>query len=550
MQPAEYLTLKGLPFKVRGDNLIFNCPFCADTEEKAAMHKDTGAFNCLHHNRCGERGSFMYFQQRMGDKPKLRSLEPFISSPKKRVYKRPEVKATGLSASHAKWFEKRGISLDTLVEFGVRSDGEVIVFPYRKGGELVAAKYRTLDKKMWKTKDSEPVLYGRDGVEGDELIICEGEIDALSYREYGYRNVVSVPSGASDMTWIENEWEWLEQFTKILISMDMDEAGRGAVEVMAQRLGHWRCYSVALPHKDINDCLTRGVSGDVVGQAVAGAREFKLDAIAHPSDYHDEVLSILTDESFGRGRSTGMRELDEILHGWRWGELTVWSGRNSSGKTTFLNQLMLEAMKQHGDRVMIASLEMKPSRLLAWMLRQTDMHLTQATIDSALDALDAGLYLMNRMGKIDPDFLLEVFEFAARKYGVKHFVLDSLMRVSLDGPNKYEEQERFVTRLVAFAQQYEVHVHMVAHPRKGWSDDDHPGKVDVSGSGDITNLAHNVLIMWRPTAELRSEMRKEGEDYDAILYVRKNREFGSEGKVELVFNVNTKTFEEWFGRRA
>lgn len=550
MLPAEYLGKKGITFKRRGENLVFNCPFCGDTEEKAAMHAETGAFNCLHQNRCGEKGSFTYFQKRMGDDPKPKSYDHFVNSPKPKTYTRPKLSASGLSATHSAWFRKRGIEMDVLSEFGVKSDRNAIVFPYRKDGEIVAAKYRTLDKKMWKTKDSEPVLYGRDGIDGQELIICEGEIDCLSYRQYGRKNVVSVPSGASDMTWIENEWEWLEQFTRILISMDMDEAGRRAVEVMAQRLGLWRCYRVDLPYKDINECLMNGVKAGVIDGALEQADEFSLEAIVRPSDYSDEVVSLMLDPNHGRGQSTGFPTLDRILKGWRWGELTVWSGRNSSGKTTLLNQLMLEAMKQHADRVMIASFEMKPSHLLRWMMQQGGLShkSTREDIEAALDALGGGLYVFNRMGKIDPEFVIEVFEYAARKYGIKHFVLDSLMRVSLSGENKYEQQENFVNRLVEFAQTYDCHIHLVAHPRKGWSDDDHPGKVDVAGAGDITNLAHNVLIMWRPTAELRVKMKGEGQDYDAILYVRKNREFGEEGHVELDFNVNTKRFDEWYRR--
>lgn len=547
MTPVEYLNKKGIEYKRRGDNLVFNCPFCGDTEEKAAMHVDSGVFNCMHLNRCGEKGTFWYFQSKMGDTPEPKSYDSHIETLRSKTYAKPDIKQEELSQKHRGWFNARGISNDVLLEFRVTSSGNAIVFPYYKGGELVAAKFRGPEKKFWKTKDSEPVLFNRDAVDdSDSLIICEGEVDAMSFAEYGYHNVVSVPSGASDTTWIENEWDWLNRFGKIYISMDMDDAGRRAVEVIAERLGLWRCYNVKLPFKDANECLTNGIKADVIDSAIEQAEEFRIPEITRPNEYADEVVAILTDEEYGKGRGTGFEQLDSILGGWRWGELTVWSGANGSGKTTILNQLVLDAAKKHGDRTFIASLEMKPTQLLAWIIQQGNKGgrpVDEEYIRLALDVLSGAIHMMNILGKIDADLVLDVFEFAARKYGCKHFILDSLMRVSLKG-DKYEAQEAFVGRLVTFAQKYDVHVHLVAHPRKGVSDDDTPGKVDVAGTADITNQAHNVLILWRPTSEKLAKLKEEGKRTRARLFVRKNRELGRVGDINLDFNEETRRFIE------
>lgn len=543
MQPAEYLSKKGIQYKVRGENLVFNCPFCEDREEKAAMHRETGVYNCMHHNKCGAKGTFFNFQQRMGDTPAPRSYDDFIHLPAKKKYVKPKVHPKALNDEHRKFLNGRGITDELIEEFSLRSENGAIAFPYKKDGELVAVKYRTLDKKFWRTKDSEPVLFNRDSIDSDSLIICEGEIDAMSYRTYGYY-AVSVPSGVSDTTWIENEWDWLERFPRIYISMDMDEAGRGAVEVLAERLGLWRCYDIRLPYKDINECLTNGVSGDEIDDAVRNAQEFHIREIVGPREYADEVVRILTEPGYAHGRSTGFDKLDRILRGWRWGELTVWSGRNGSGKTTLLNQLVLEGMKQHGDKVFIASLEMKPSKILAWMVQQGGVSGDERKIRLALEAMQQGVYLFNKLGKVDPDLIVDVFEFAAKKYGCKHFILDSLMRVSLKSHDKYEQQEELVNSLVSFAQKFNVHVHLVAHPRKSMSDTDKPGKVDISGSADITNLAHNVLILYKPTYEEHIALREKKQDFDAMLFVRKNREFGDEGQFALTFDQTTRRFDQ------
>ena len=84
---------------------------------------------------------------------------------------------------------------------------------------------------------------------------------------------------------------------------------------------------------------------------------------------------------------------------------------------------------------------------------------------------------------------------------------------------------------------------MVAHPRKTQSDDDTPGKVDVKGSSHVTDLADNVLVSYRPDDEQKEKFRKKGKTVsDMVMFIKKNREFGYEGRVFLWYNDNTKKF--------
>ena len=70
--------------------------------------------------------------------------------------------------------------------------------------------------------------------------------------------------------------------------------------------------------------------------------------------------------------------------------------------------------------------------------------------------------------------------------------------------------------------------------------------MDVKGTGDITNLAHNVLIVWRPEEEDKDNAKKKGKDVpDAVLFVKKNREFGVEGGIRMKFNPVTKRFADY-----
>ncbi len=178
------------------------------------------------------------------------------------------------------------------------------------------------------------------------------------------------------------------------------------------------------------------------------------------------------------------------------GELSVWSGINGHGKSLFLSQMMLEAMTQ-GERVLIASFEMRPERTAERMVRQV---LTYQTEDMN-EAVEAMAWLSKRglvnanTGQMKAENLLSYMaEFA--KEGVSQFVVDSLMKVGID-QDDYNGMSRFVNQLVTLAQRFNVHVHLVAHSKKQEDETGTPGKFDVKGPAEITNLPDWVFALWR-----------------------------------------------------
>ena len=115
---------------------------------------------------------------------------------------------TGLQDQHMAFLKTRGISDKTAIEmklfsankyFGrIAKQTDAIGFPYFKGGQYIASKYRSIEAKDF-TQDSggSHIFFGIDKVdETRPLIIVEGEIDALTLIECGITNGVSVPSGA------------------------------------------------------------------------------------------------------------------------------------------------------------------------------------------------------------------------------------------------------------------------------------------------------------------------------------------------------------------
>jgi len=540
----SYLESKGLVGKRRGDEFITNCPFCGDTEYKFSVNIINGKFICNHAKRCGISGGFYELQKRFGDIPV--SLKKRTESIIKTTYKKPTVQIKSqITQSVFNYLQKRKLSKQTIEHFKVCAQDNIVMFPYYKNGELVNVKYRDITdkKKMWMEKDAEPVLFNRDNIETKDIIIVEGEYDAMAFYEYGYE-VVSVPNGATGNAWIDVEWDYLNTFNNIILCFDNDAAGREGALKVAKRLGIWKCLLVTLPRKDINECLIDGVSKEKIAQCIASATYIEPEHIVSPMIFAQSIKDIISRGSALNGLPTAWKDLNNIIKGWREGEVTIWTGRNGSGKSTFLNQCFLDIARR-GQKCCIYSGEMQPARYLRWALFQLaeKSSITQEEVDVYLNWMSDKIYILNITGGVDYGQLLEDFEYTARRYGVKHFIIDSLMKVNIDG-DEYAGQKMFVSKLCDFAKTLEVHVHLVAHPRKSFSDAEEVGKVDVKGSSHITDLADNVIVLTRVDEETKEKLlARNKRPCSMYLYVKKNREFGIEGRVSFDFNEATKTFK-------
>jgi twinkle protein len=545
----DYINRKGYQFKQRGNELLMNCPFCpgGDKERKFSMNAITGAWNCLHLNSCGAKGSFREFQTRHDDEPESIYGAVFYQE-KKKSYKIPKVTITKPTNAVYEYLALRGMSGATIQRFGIGSKNEnVVMIPYYKDKTLVNVKYRDITDKsqMWTEKEAEPVLFGRDLIEDDTaLIICEGEYDAMALWEYQIE-AVSVPMGAGNHEWLSNEWDFIDTFKTIYLMFDKDTVGISASKDLATKIGIWKCRLVELPHKDANECLKKGIKREIICECLENAIELQPAHLVSAEEFRKPVHDLFRQGSILKGIPTAWEGLDDILKGWRGGELTVWSGRNSSGKSTILNQHFLHTLGQDVN-CCIASLELPPPRYLRWAIIQKTENSNPSVfaIDNCFDWFAGRLLIIDRYDRVESKYIMECFEYAARRYNCKHFILDSLMKVRLSGDNAYKSQEDFVNELSDFAKKYKVHIHLVVHPRKGEKDSDIPGKVDIKGSSHITDIADNVLQLYRLNDDERQKAVKRGKPTDMTLFINKNREFGTEGSMRMLFDETTKRFRD------
>lgn len=255
---------------------------------------------------------------------------------------------------------------------------------------------------------------------------------------------------------------------------------------------------------------------------------------------------------------SGFQELDRSIGGFYAGEVSVWTGRRGEGKSTLLGQMLLESINQ-GFPVCAYSGELPAWRFKQWVSLQaagpdnvtakTDtysgkpFYSVSPFIQSQIDEWWRDkFFLYDNQGGSDEGRIIRIFEYACRRYGCCMYLLDNLMAVRLGGSSDadyYRAQSEFTGRLVEFAKKNEVHVHLVAHPRKG----DKNSRLeadDVGGSGDVTNRVDNVFSLKR-----LSEKEAEQNGFHSVLSVLKNRAYGSTISVGLDFDEPSRRFYKY-----
>jgi twinkle protein len=217
------------------------------------------------------------------------------------------------------WFEKRGISRETVDRFGcygtaqwfpqANAEKRCVAIPYHRGGELVNHKYRSEKKEFRQDKDAERTLFNVDALEGqDTAIFVEGEMDVMALAEAGTLNVVSLPDGApaklkdepdpDDKRFVSlaNCETELSQIEKFIIAVDADEPGNVLAEELARRLGRERCWRVQwptlndAPRKDANEVLVED-GAEVLRECIEAAAPYPVSGLYGAAEFGEKSLN-------------------------------------------------------------------------------------------------------------------------------------------------------------------------------------------------------------------------------------------------------------------
>ena len=235
------------------------------------------------------------------------------------------------------------------------------------------------------------------------------------------------------------------------------------------------------------------------------------------------------------------------------GETSIWAGINGHGKSLITGQVALDLARQ-GQKVCIASFEMPGEITLARLIRQAcgGPDPTEAYIDRFLDWATGKIWIFDQEGVCDQKILKGVIRYAALERGVQHFFIDSLMKV-VRSETDYDAQKNWVDEVIAIGKDTGIHIHVVAHIRKGDSEYDVPDKFDIKGSGSIVDQVDNTFIIWRNKKKeeqlrmpnLKPEDQEKLEKIpDCLMVVAKQRNYEWEGKIGLYTHAKSMSYVE------
>jgi twinkle protein len=559
------------------DTNRYICPLCSHKRKKkgdrtlsVTVTNEDVKYTCWH---CSEQGAYTFKQLRGETRSPSRTTSPppprAISVPKDideeiirdylqgRSIDYERVKGKFKIVSGQKYFMAKGDS-----EAG---EVQAIGFVY---GKDEAVKWRPIADKRFIQDGSAVTLWGVEQIRSrlelpKEIILCEGEIDALSIASAVDIDVMSVPNGApskiSDKKVDPKEdkkfgYLWLakdvlSQASKVILVTDKDEAGEALKQEIARRVGRAKCYEVEYPEfaNDPNDILAHS-GAEALAEVINNASPLPLDGIYSAEEYADKV-DYLFDNGMMKGESTGIATVDDLFT-IAPGQLSVVTGIPGSGKSEFIDQLMINLAKNNGWTFAVASFENPPDLHIAKLSEKLsgkpffegDDRMTREEVDTAKRFInDHFMFVEQRSGDATTaDSILDRIGQACLRKGIRGAVIDPYNYITQDQGSEENEHQfinQLLTRLVAFARAHSIHIWFVAHPAKMPTNADGttavPKGMNISGSASFF-----------AKADLGVTVHRVGDVTEIHAWKVRFKWLGKVGMTKLGYDVRNGRYEE------
>ena len=513
-----------------GNELQFKyCPYCKGGEHRDvntfSINLNTGTWNCKR-GSCEQKGNMIKLAQDFEDFSlgedgiddyylKRDRFKKFIHRP---------IESKDIAVEYMK---SRGIPEEITRKYEItmeKDSDKIMVFPFvdEKGEYIRYIKYRNIkfqkgvDKgKEWcNTNDKDdpddkprkPILFGMNhcNFENHTLVMTEGQIDSLSCAAAGIENAVSVPLGKNGFTWVPYCFNFMGRFNELIVFGDYENGEISLLDGMKTR------FHGIIKHvrpEDYKEC--KDANEILMKYGPEAIRNCINNAVAIPVPYLKQGKDIqkmsLDDRDY---MLTGIKELDEKCR-FYFGELIILTGAAGEGKSTMASQWVSKAMDQ-GYNSMIYSGEMQDWMVKNWLDMQiAGKHnlndhndLTQETYQRIINSEMYGrYYVYEAPDDGNQETLIKTIKDSIQQYGTRFIVIDNLMTVldCDDHMELNEAQTAYTRRLAKIAQDSDVIIVLIVHPRKSsvttFSND------DIAGSSNIVNRAHKTIRYSRPKKE-------------------------------------------------
>jgi len=533
-------------------NIKTTCPNCAKVGKQhlndkcLSVNLDLGIWNC---HKCKWTGS-------LNERTQI-------------TYAKPDIKnCTNLSDSNLQYFSKRGITQAVVNRNRITNNSNGwISFNYFVNEELVNYKLRNPSEKEFRQyQGAKPVIYKYDDVVGmDEIIITEGEFDALAFEVAGFTNACSVNQGAPNpndqntdkkLACITNSFDVFENAKLIIIATDNDENGKFLRDILIKKFKAEKCKVINWPEgiKDANEALCL-LGAEKLRELVQSAPYAKIEGVFSAEDCVDRMLYSFK-HGKNRGTTTYFDNLDNHFT-WRTGEVNIWTGYNNEGKSKFLKQLLLLKSLHENWKHAIFSPEELPLEdifddfIHALVGKNVDRVYSNVMEES--EYLAGYNFIKDKVFIIDPlkptiENILECASYLIRRFDVKTVTIDPYNQVWHDMQSGEREDlyiSRFMSTLKSFAVKHDICLNLVAHQNTPLVEKKQnfpkPNLYRIKGGGTFADKADNLLFVWR---ENRNTNKNDTSVKVGSEKIKKQMLVGFPGEIDLVFNPATNRYSE------
>lgn len=423
----SYLTSKGCQVKPQPpDEIHTHCFFHGeDTSKRGRLYINVvdqdppGLFMC---HRCGETGALNKLRKHFGDPP-LDKEEGFEPDAKRQArYEIFQASAAYYQELLTKneevmrWLQsERGLTEETILKHQIGwADGTLklhletkgfdradivdtglmtkngsdflyghVSIPYHNLGAVIQIRGKEIGGKYLTPSGQKASLFNLDAARGaDEVLITEGEFDALVLEQQGY-SAVGVPGAVS---WQKHWTQHFDRVKRAYIVFDNDETGRRGSERLAVELGakariiHMPEPEPGEPKIDPTEFFVSGHSKDDFEVLLRKSRGGNLLTVYDACEEWLEMQGV-------QGIPLGYDAIDaHIQPGLLPGQLLIWLAKTGAGKTILLLNFIHQMTQANPDfKALFVSLEQTRSE---WMERARRIYRFHNPQAADLDVLD------------------------------------------------------------------------------------------------------------------------------------------------------------------
>ena len=485
------------------------CPECGDQRKKKnqktlsiTIKPDHTLYHCHH---CGLSGAVR--------------REKFYEAHMEKVVKIPTQLNYNVQLIQD-FFGARSVPLDTLEGLPAMTTGmkwfdgaqrEAVGFIYGPRENPTAIKWRSVEGKGFLCDGAPRSFYGIENVEDtdEDLTIVEGECDVIALASVGIK-AVSCPNGApakvsqnrvspeedNKFSYIWEERERLERCKRVILATDNDQAGEALAEEIARRVGRAKCWRVKFPEgtKDANDAVDK-LGADETRRIFDNPEPVPLSGVYGASEYLNDIKDIYAN-GHGRGASTGFPAIDELFTIAE-GQLSIVTGMPSSGKSEFIDQIMVNLAQRESWKFAVCSFENPPHMHIAKLAEKVTgkpfydglgPRMTEEELEEAIAFINEHfVFLESKDGGMSTiDSVIERTKQAVMRLGVRGLIIDPYNYIEQSGSEEHNSISHMLSRITAFAKAHGIHVWFVAHPQKMYPREDGtyavPKGMNISGS--------------------------------------------------------------------